>query len=100
MHKNRKKGILPKRDIELDIPTVIFKIYLIPLAKISLFLWLIISGRVIAGCTIYILFGFFKLRFFKKSGNSNIDNWIVIITSCVLLWPAIDVFTFFPPKRY
>ena len=69
-----------------------------PVAKICLFLWLIISGKVIAGFTIYMLFGLYKLYSYIRIEGSNINNWIVESISCILLWPAIDIFSFFPPK--
>ena len=100
MKRKSNKNAHQKNDMELDIHAVILKIYLIPLAKIFLFLWLIISGNVFAGCTIYMLFGLYELYRYSRMEDSNINNWFVAIVGCVLLWPALDIFSFFPPKRY
>ena len=99
MRRNSKKERqLPNYNTKFHISSVILKIYLIPLAKICLFLWLIVSGKVIAGFTIYMLFGLYELYSYKKNESSHINNWIVTIISSILLWPALDIFSFFPPK--
>jgi hypothetical protein len=97
--KGKPKRKIPKNDTEFHIPSVILNIYLIPLAKISLFLWLVVAGKIIAGCAIYILFGLSKLYYYKKK-MSLIDNSISIVDliACCLLWPALDIYTFIPPS--
>jgi hypothetical protein len=90
---------LPKNGTQLDIPLVILKIYLIPLAKMIFLLWLLISGKIIVGFAIYLLFGLYKLYSYKRIKDANTNSWVVTIISCILLWPVLDIFTFFPPKK-
>ena len=99
MRRNSKKERqLPKNSTKFHILSVILKIYLIPLAKISFFLWLIISGKVIAGFIIYLLFGVYELYSYLQNESSPINNWVVTIMSSILLWPALNLFSFFFSK--
>ena len=100
-HKKRRtrkiKRNMPEYHTKLHITSVILKVYLVPFAKICLFLWLIVTGKIIDACAIYLLFGLSKLYNTIKN-EIAMDNWILNILICVFLWPAIDIYTFIPPR--
>lgn len=101
-NKNREKVNMyywEKNDIEPHIPSVILNVYLIPIAKMSLIIWLMVSGELIAGFSIYVLFGLQRLINFIRFDESEIDNWIMPIIFCVFLWPTLDILTFIPPPK-
>lgn len=94
--KRKKKHNIPKIDRELNISSVILQIYLAPLAKIALFLWLMFTGKILAGCVIYLLFGLAKLYYNIKYWGLS-DNWVLEALVYVFLWPAIDIYSFILP---
>lgn len=96
--RRKTKRKMPGNDTELHIPSAIVRMYLVPLIKMCLFLWLVITGKIIAGCAIYLLFGLSKLHTHMKN-MSSIDNWIVNIMVYGLLWPALDIYAFIPPSN-
>ena len=102
INKNRENlniNYWGKNDIEPHIPSIMLNVYLIPIAKMSLIIWLMVSGELIAGFSIYFLFGLQKLFNFIRFEESEIDNWIIPIIFCVFLWPAFDILTFIPPPK-
>jgi len=98
--KNQKRKKSYKTDFENHIPSIIFKIYLIPILKTALIIWLAVSGKLIAMFLVYLLFGAYKLLiYYKNSEEFEINNWIIPIICCMLLWPALDIFSFIPLKN-
>jgi len=97
--KNKNISNLKKNDIEHHIPSIILNVYLIPIAKMCLIIWLMVSGELIAGFSAYLLFGLYKLFNYIRFEESKIDNWSIPIICCVLLWSALEIFSFIPPPN-
>jgi len=78
---------------------ILMHIYLLPIAAICLFVWLIWSDMILIGVIYYVLVGIYESFFRVKEIGEVYKGKLFLAVSAVLLWPFIAIFSFFSAKK-